>query len=128
MYQWFNRSHPQTLQAAVFLGYFAGVFSLLGGGGAIALLISIGLIAGAFGVANSKRIGYYALAVAASLRALLYVAILIRPASPQVMDILGFTRGFILRLEALNNLVFPIALVAAILHSHSRQYQKVWFQ
>ena len=71
MQQWFNPSHPQTLQAAVILGYFAGVFSVLGGG--LGLLLGIGLFAGAFGSANNKKWGYVLLAVTSSLRVLLIV-------------------------------------------------------
>ncbi len=123
MNRWLNRSHPQTLQAGVLLGYFSGVLSLLGrASGGIGLLLAIGLIGGSFGVANSKRIGYYVLAVAATIRVLhiLQIGSTTLPAG-------SLSRTIILTLILLTALVFPIALVVAVLHSHSRTYQQAWF-
>ncbi len=121
MYRWFNPSHPQTMQTAVFLGYFAAVFGLLFGAGGrdvgLQILTSVGLGAGAFGVANNKRIGYYALIVFSVIRVLLILAFL-----RYSLDII-----FVLR-YVLNPLVFPAALVAAVLHPHTREYQKIWFE
>ncbi len=119
MYRWFNRSHPQTLTTAVFLGYFAAVFGLLGAGvndAALQLLASIAIGVGAFGTANNKRIGYYALGVASVAQVLLILALL--------------RYGLDLKLTLMlvvNRLVFPVALVAAVFHPHSREYQRVWF-
>jgi len=133
MYTWFNQSHPQTLQAAVILGYLTGIFSLLFGspgrfGTGMDLLVSIGLFGGAFGVANSKRVGYYVLGAAATIRGLLFLDTFIRPFDSRIMDALGFMDTLIIRLEILNSMVFPAALVVAIFHSHTRNYQKVWFE
>jgi bacteriorhodopsin len=118
MNRWFNPSHPQTLQAAVILGYFSAVFGLLGAGASIFLLLFIGVGAGAFGSANNQRWGYYLLAVCALLVALLWFAVLV----------ISLGSGVTQTLRALNSTVFPTALAVAALHPHSREYQKVWFE
>jgi hypothetical protein len=121
MNQWLNRSHPQTLQAGVILGYISAVFGLLGVGGApILILLYAGLFAGAFATANNKRWGYVLLAVCACLAALIAVL-------PFVISVVGLNRLEIM-LILLNRTVFPVALAAAVLHVHSREYQKIWFE
>ncbi len=117
MTRWLNPSHPQTLQAAVILGYFSAVFGLLLGSAIIfPLLIGIGV--GAFGSANNKRWGYYLLAVCASLVALFWVVIFL--ASVPSGDLVAI-------LSLASATVFPGALAVGVLHPHSREYQKVWF-
>jgi bacteriorhodopsin len=118
MTRWFNPSHPQTLQAAVILGYFSAVFGLLGAGASIFLLLFIGVGVGAFGSANNKRWGYYLLAICAVLIALFWVTIF------------AFSLGSSITatLRLLNATVFPTALAIAALHPHSREYQRVWFE
>lgn len=118
MNRWFNPSHPQTLQAAVILGYFSAVFGLLGTGASFFLLLFIGVGAGAFGSANNQRWGYYLLAVCSLLVALLWLSVLL----------LSLGGGVTSTLRALNGTVFPTALAIAALHPHSREYQKVWFE
>lgn len=118
MNRWFNPSHPQTLQAAVFLGYLSAVFGLLGSGFPF-LLLFLGLGAGAFGSANNKRWGYALLAACSVLIVLLRLTLLLIPlTNVQVVA----------SLDAINGMVFPVALAAAVLHAHSREYQKVWFE
>lgn len=117
MNRWFNPSHPQTLQAAVILGYISAVFGLLRGA-SLFLLIFIGLGAGAFGAANNKRWGYFLLAGCAFLVALLGLALLA----------LSIGGSLVTTLILLNASVFPTALAVAALHPHSREYQKVWFE
>ena len=116
MNQWLNRSHPMTLQAGVILGYISAVFGLLQPQFFFILYIGIG--AGAFVTANNKRWGYYLLAICSSLIALLLTAVL-------VANVLDFS--LIRVLLSLNRMVFPTALVAAVVHSQSREYQKIWF-
>ncbi|MFV0524549.1 MAG: hypothetical protein ACK5RL_08630 [Acidimicrobiales bacterium] len=119
MDRWFNPSQPQTLQAAVFLGYFAAVFGLLSAGGNLLLLPAIiGVGVGAFATANNKRWGYLLLAVCAFLLAALRVFVFVA----------GAQIGIIPALWALNGCVFPVALAVAVLHRQSRSYQKVWFE
>lgn len=118
MTRWFNPSHPQTLQAAVILGYFSAVFGLLGAGASIFLLLFIGVGAGAFGSANNQRWGYYLLAICSVLVAVLWLAVLV----------ISIDDGVTSTLRALNSTVFPTALAVAAMHPHSREYQKVWFE
>lgn len=119
MNRWFNPSHPQTLQAAVILGYISAVFGLLAGAGLLPLLLLfIGLGVGAFGSANNKRWGYYLLAVCAVLVALFWMVLFVNSLGTTVVN----------SLQQLNGLVFPTALAVAALHPHSREYQKVWFE
>lgn len=118
MYRWLNPSHPQTLQAAVILGYISAVFSLFFGS-PLLLLLAIGKGIGAFGTANNKRWGYYLLAVAAGLTFLLYLLLVLDGVQAASIT---FT------LQRINAAVFPGALFAAVVHAHSRQYQKIWFE
>ena len=118
MNQWLNHSHPMTLRAAVILGYLSALFGLLSSGGGLALLLYLGIGAGAFVTANNKRWGYYTLAICASL---IVVFLAVRLATVAMgLSIIGW-------LEVLNILVFPVALAAAVLHIQSREYQKIWF-
>ncbi len=127
MNQWLNRSHPPTLQAAVFLGYLSAVFGLLFRAGQLIpvpplllVLLYLGIGAGAFVTANNRRWGYLLLAACAGLIAVFDVAdvatSVIRNAPLEI--ILAF----------LNRTVFPVALAAAVLHPQSREYQRVWFE
>ncbi len=121
MNQWLNRSHPQTLQAGVILGYISAVFGLLAVGPFFfLLLVYIGLGVGAFATANNKRWGYVLLAVCAAIAAGWRILFLV----------LGVLSGVAIsdNLQLLNSTVFPTALVVAVLHIQSREYQKVWFE
>lgn len=103
----------------MFLGYFSAVFGLLGLSNvdtSLHLLAAVGLGVGAFGTANNKRFGYLLLGGAAVLRVLLILALL--RFGLDVKQLL---------LLVVNQLVFPVALVAAVFHPHSREYQRVWF-
>ncbi|MEM9654475.1 MAG: hypothetical protein AAGA65_20455 [Actinomycetota bacterium] len=115
-----NRSHPQTLQAGVILGYISAVFGLLFLRSFFLLLIFIGLGVGAFGTANNKRWGYILLAVCASIAALFEILFL-------VDSVIGRSQLQIILLR-LNQTVFPTALAVAVLHTQSRQYQRAWFE
>ena len=109
-YRWFDPHQPQTLQIATMLLYLNGVIGLVFGGFASALgfLVLGASIAGAFGMANSKKWGYF-LAVFAAIMPLVFT----------IANGLGGA-DFI-------NLMFEIALVALLLHPMSRNYQKIWF-
>lgn len=121
MNQWLNRSHPQTLQAGVILGYISAVFGMLGVGGRPGLLlIYIGLFGGAFATANNKRWGYVLLAVCACLAALLELL-------PLAFALLSLERLELI-LALMNRTVFPTALAVAVVHVQSREYQKIWFE
>lgn len=148
MDKWIDRQHPQTLQAAVFLGYLNAVFAIIAGGGSFFLLVlSLGLGAGAFVTANSKRWGYYLLAVCAVLLAVIHaynVLVWISALAGINLDFLGFNIlpisvssvlgglpfGTIAigTLRLVNRAIFPLALAAVAVHRMSRDYQKIWFE
>ena len=112
--RWTNPHQPQTLQIAVFLLYFRAIIGVLVG--TVNLLIGIGMAAGAWGIANEKKWGY-ALSVAVSVLA--------------VVPFVGFAldRGLadVLVSGLAITLLFDIALIALLLHPHSREYQRIWF-
>jgi hypothetical protein len=121
MNQWVNRHHPPTLQAGVILGYISAVFGALGFGSFLPLLaVYLGMFAGAYGTANNKRWGYTLLAICSWLTALFLISLLL----------LAVLNGNALEniLARLNNTVFPTALAMAVVHTQSREYQKVWFE
>jgi uncharacterized membrane protein len=117
--QLWNQSHPQTLKIAVALCYVNGVFGLLGGGALtlIGLILIVGWIGAAIGMANDKRIAYY-IAVTLSLVALGFTLSVIVTAGSTLFQVMFFS---------MISLIFEIALVAALLHPMTREYQKVWF-
>jgi hypothetical protein len=115
--RWTNPSQPQTLQIAVFLLYANAVLGLLLGniltvwGPMIGVLGLVAFAAGGFGIANERRWGYLLGIAVASLEALTLVWL--------TFD--GRIGGAII------SLMFAVALVALLLHPHSRDYQRIWF-
>ncbi len=131
MYQWLDRSHPQVLQSAVFLGYLMAFFCVTASGsssfGYLFLLLGLALAGGAFGTASNKRWGYMLFAGAAAIKAILRLVILLF----SVLGIAGSPfsgSSYVGFLFALNAVVFPLALAAAVLHRNSRDYQRIWFE
>jgi hypothetical protein len=116
-YRWFNASLPQTLQIAMILLYVNAFFLFLYGAiqVAIGLLLIAGFVAGAFGIANEKKWGYFVALIAAVLK----LVILLRVAS--VNEILT-------DLNLLLDFMFDAALIALLAHPMSREYQKIWFR
>lgn len=134
MRRWVNPSQPDLLQIATFLGYFRGAFTLLFGldeqfvvfpaEPLLRIALGAALAGGAYLMANSRRIGWQLLVVAAALPlvARLLVAFGIRldggtdfpGVSPLEYDVIG--------------LVFEVALLALLLHPRSREYEKVWLE
>jgi len=118
---WVNPRQPQTLYIAQMLLYFRGgialVFGVLFGGSLTisSLLIAVGEVAAAYGIANERRWGYK-LGVAVS--ALVLVGTLLVLASN--FDHLGRLLGLLI------GLLFDVALVALLLHPMSRSYQRYW--
>lgn len=117
MYRWLNPSHPRTMQGAVMLGYLTAVFSLLGG--AVALLLpAIAVGAGAFGTANDKRIGWFALIGGSGLMlALDLLLVFLQIASGSIVG----------TLITFNSSIFTGAVFLLAIHRHSREYQQIWF-
>ncbi len=113
-----NQSQPQTLQIAVFLLYaeaaFAIFYMLIGFANPLySLPVAAGGVAAGFGIANEKRWGYWLGVVIAFL--------------PAALRVLLFGPDALLG-GGLLNLMFEIALIALLLHTQSREYQRIWFK
>ena len=104
---------PQTLQIACMLFYINAVFGVLFGsaGSLIGVGIILAEVASGLGIANSFRWGYQ-------------LGVLV--AAVNVLVLLALAGGPILL--TLINLVFPVALLALLLHKDSRGYQRIWFE
>jgi hypothetical protein len=114
--KWFDQSQPQTLQIAVYLLYINGVFAIIDAvtASSYALFFLPMLLEGfaGYGIANERRLGYWAAVVLSGLFAALAVAILV------------IGGGFF----ALLNMVFSVALFVALIHPMSREYRRIWFK
>ena len=135
--RWFNSRLPQTLVIAQFLLYFnafwlalAALGSLrgLGSGGLLALLYRVLLfgslaanIYGAYGIANEQKRGYQVAVVAAFLPIAVPAVILLLNGN------LFGNLGAVLIPGGIINALFVYALIALLLHTQSREHQKVWF-
>lgn len=135
--RWFNSRLPQTLVIAQFLLYvnafwlaLAALGSLrgLGSGGMLALLYRVLLFAslganvyGAYGIANEQKRGYQVAVVAAFLPIAVPAVILLLDGS------LFGNLGAVLLPGGIINALFVYALIALLLHTQSREHQKVWF-
>lgn len=116
--QWTNQRQPQTLQIAVFLLYADAVLAVLFGQifSGIGLLLAVGSAVAGYQIANERRWGYMlGVAVAGFRVAVLGFFILTDPG--------GATNLFFLI-----SLVFPVALLMALVHPVSREYQRIWFE
>jgi len=128
---WVNSRQPQTLYISQLLMYFNGVLAILFGGlssvgrfdlfgsralgSAVILLLTIGMVAGAFGIANERRWGYRLGVIAAMAPLLITLGVMM-------------TSGVGRALRDPIGLMFEIALVALLLHPMSTSYQKIWFK
>lgn len=119
--RWFNNTQPQTLQIAVILLYINAAFTLIFGGiGSLLylplLVVLVGQVVGAFGIANERKWGYY-LAVAVAIAPIAYEAYLLLRYG--VSTALG---------AGVLTIIFQVALIALLLHRQSRDYQRIWFK
>ena len=113
------------------LGYSAGVVMLLtpaafgaliGGGLGLLGIVYIGVnVFGAYGIANELKRGYQVAVVASFLPIALPAVVLTLQG-----DLIG-RLGEVLVPGGILNAVFVYALIALLLHSQSREHQKVWF-
>ena len=113
--RWIDRSQPQTLQGAVLFSYLNAAMALLFTlilGQSPFLFIFILLAVAAFGVANERRVAYWAAVVLACA----YVLGVL---------VLMFTGG---GFGGILNLLFAGILVALLLHPESRHYERIWFK
>jgi len=125
--RWFDRMQPQTLQIATWLLYFDGFFALvdlLDGYSYLRYIretyrfgFAIGLVnvalyaAGGLLMANERKIGYK-IAIAASI-------------SPFVVRFVAVQNPFS---DSLISLAFDVALIALLLHTQSREHQRIWYR
>lgn len=111
--RWVDQSQPQTLQGAVVFSYLnaalAIVYSLVLHTPFLLVFLLMGVAA--FGIANGRRVAYWAGVVLACAYLLGELALIVTGA--------GF--GFVL------DLLFAGILVVLLLHPESRHYQRIWF-
>ncbi|MDA8318069.1 MAG: hypothetical protein ACP5PM_10315 [Acidimicrobiales bacterium] len=113
--RWIDHSQPQTLQGAVLFSYLNAAMALLFTlilGQSPFLFIFILLAVAAFGVANERRVAYWAAVVLACAYVL------------GVLFIMVTGGGF----GGILNLLFAGILVALLLHPESRHYERIWFK
>ena len=114
---WVNRNQPQTLYIAQLLMYFQGglglLFSVLGlrGFTIYSLVITVGKLAAAYGIANEMRWAYKLGVVIAALP---IAALLLLAFTDDVRWLWADPIG----------LLFDVALMALLLHPMSRNYQR----
>jgi len=112
--RWTNPSQPQTLYMATFLLYIEAFFNVITFN-PLFIVLAVGEVAGAMGIANEKRWGYY-LAVGMAALAL----------TPLLFIVSGGL-AHLFSLTVILAFLFPVALFALLIHPMSRQYQKIWF-
>jgi hypothetical protein len=135
--RWFDRTQPQTLQIAMLLLYLNGFFALVsfleGDGdwvgvarvtkGGVGALVGLAVIAAhAFGgllMANGRRLGWY-LGLAAAFSPVVLRFWVLSGSNWSFQDKLFGTR--------IISFLFEAALVALLLHTQSREYQKTWYR
>jgi hypothetical protein len=110
--KFFDKSQPQTLQISMILLYINAVFGLIFSFGSLLFLPMVLEGLAAYGIANERRIGYVGGIVLSALVAALAVYIFLAIGG----------------ISALINLVFCVALVVALVHPMSRDYQRIWFK
>lgn len=107
--RWINHSLPQTLGNAVLLLYISAAFDALGGyiGSVLGIAIIAAKVAAGFGIANEQKWGYnLGVGVAAVM-------------------ILGALAGVLP--AGILSLLFDGILLALLLHTQSREHQRIWF-
>lgn len=112
--RWINHHQPPTLQGAVLFAYLNAVLALLSTlalGASPLVYVFVLLAVAALGIANDKRIAYWAGLV------LSFVYVL----GDLVLLVDGGGAGGVL------NLLFAGVLVVLLLHPDSRHYQRTWF-
>ena len=97
---------PQTLASATMLLYIEGLFNLVRG--QALFVVGVIMFPAAWAIANNKRWGWRLGVGAAALSVLIRLL-----ASPMN---LAFA------------LLFPVVLLALLLHPQSREHQKIWFE
>ena len=145
--KWFDRMQPQTLQIATWLLYFDGFFalvSLIDKSGYIGYLrfqypfgfllgiISVGLyVLGGVLMANDLKIGYQlSVLAAASPFVLRFLAVRSLAANFETQSPIGITDYLTGRIfgGSIISSAFDIAVLALLLHTQSREHQRIWYR
>jgi hypothetical protein len=134
--RWFNQRLPQTLVMSQFLLYFdafwAALGVLLGGGiGFLGLIVLAGYVYGAAGIASEKKLGYRVAVVVAFLPLALRALV----ALGAIGGLFGNLTWVLFMFGAEDpglvsnplNVLFQYVLIVLLLHSQSREHQKIWF-
>ena len=132
--KWFDRMQPQTLQIATWLLYIDGFFALVeivDGGGVlhyfrgrypfgfvIGLVVVGGYVAGAYLMANERRLGWRIAVATAS--------------SPFILTFIAYTQldaplRYRLFGASLLSFAFDVAVLALLLHPQSKEHQRIWY-
>ena len=133
--RWFNSRLPQTLVISQFLLYFDAFWALLAilttdanlvvgptATGRIFRMATFAMfIYGAWGIANEKKMGYQVAVAAAFI-----------PLASRVVDTFGaggplVNMGYVFLGGGIIGALFEYALIGLLLHTQSREHQKVWF-
>ena len=145
--KWFDRMQPQTLQIATWLLYLDGFFalvSLIDKSGYIGYLrfqypfgfllgiISVGLyVLGGVLMANDLKIGYkLSVLAAASPFVLRFLAVRSLAANFETQSPIGITDYLTGRIfgGSIISSAFDIAVLALLLHTQSREHQRIWYR
>jgi uncharacterized membrane protein (UPF0136 family) len=145
--KWFDRMQPQTLQIATWLLYFDGFFalvSLIDKSGYLGYLryqfpfgFLLGIISVAFYVlggwlmANDLKIGYkLSVIAAASPFVLRFLAVRSLAQNFETQNPIGlsdYVTGRIFGGSIISS-AFDIAVLALLLHTQSREHQRIWYR
>lgn len=145
--KWFDRMQPQTLQIATWLLYFDGFFalvSLIDKSGYIGYLrfqypfgvllgiISVALyVLGGLLMANDRKIGYkISVIAAASPFVLRFLAVRSLAQNFETQSPIGITDYVTGRIfgGSIISSAFDIAVLALLLHTQSREHQRIWYR
>ena len=145
--KWFDRMQPQTLQIATWLLYFDGFFALVSlidksgyighlrfqypfgfllGFSSVALYVFGGLL-----MANDLKVGYkLSVLAAASPFVLRFLAVRSLAQNFETQSPIGITdyvTGRIFGGSVISS-AFDIAVLALLLHTQSREHQRIWYR
>ncbi|TRZ74736.1 MAG: hypothetical protein D4R95_00170 [Actinobacteria bacterium] len=145
--KWFDRMQPQTLQIATWLLYFDGFFALMSvldetghlgylryrySFGVVVGLVSVALYAlGGFLMANERKIGYkLGIAAAVSPIVLRFFAVQAfsnNSGTSGPVRLTDYVTGRVFGGSAVS-VAFDIAVIALLLHTQSREHQRIWYR
>ena len=145
--KWFDRMQPQTLQIATWLLYFDGFFALVSlidkSGylgylrfqypfGSLLGIVSVALyVFGGWLMANDLKIGYKLSVIAAAspfvLRCLAVRSLAQNFETQSPIGLSDYVTGRIFGGSVLSS-AFDIAVLALLLHTQSREHQRIWYR